>query len=59
VRVESRFIIYQNRLDTEVSLFAGKRLDILRRGGPGWQIARREVFLSQSVLMAKALTVFF
>jgi 3-phenylpropionate/cinnamic acid dioxygenase small subunit len=58
-RVDSRFVVYQNRLDTEVSLFAGQRRDVLRRGDDGWLLLRREVHLSQSVLLTKALTVFF
>ncbi len=59
VEVGSRFLIYQNRVETETYLFAGKRTDLLRRVGEGWQIARREITLDQSVLMAKNLTVFF
>jgi 3-phenylpropionate/cinnamic acid dioxygenase small subunit len=55
----SRFLIYQNRVERETALFAGKRLDVLRRTGGEWKIARREITLDQSVLLAKNLTVFF
>jgi len=59
VEVGSRFLIYQNRVETETYLFAGKRTDLLRRAGPCWQLARREIVLDQNVLLAKNLTVFF
>lgn len=57
--VKSRFLIYQNRVESETYLFVGKRIDRLRRAGGGWQIARREIVLDQNVLQAKNLTVFF
>ncbi|MVW69910.1 3-phenylpropionate/cinnamic acid dioxygenase subunit beta [Bordetella sp. 15P40C-2] len=59
VSVRSRFLVYQNRLQGEVSLFVGKRQDVLRRSGAGWKILSREIFLDQNVLLAKALTTFF
>jgi 3-phenylpropionate/cinnamic acid dioxygenase small subunit len=59
VDVGSRFIVYQNRVETETYLFAGKRNDMLRRDGDHWLLAKREILLDQSVLLAKNLTVFF
>lgn len=59
VKVSSRFLVYQNRLQTETNLFVGKRADILRRDDDGWKIAQRTIFLDQNVLLAKALTTFF
>lgn len=59
VLVSSRFLIYQNRVDHETALFAGKRLDSLRRIEGEWKLARREITLDQSVLLTKNLTVFF
>jgi hypothetical protein len=32
---------------------------VLRRGGDGWLIARRELLLEQNVLLAKNLSIFF
>jgi 3-phenylpropionate/cinnamic acid dioxygenase small subunit len=57
--VKSRFITYRNRLENETDFFVGKREDALRWVDSGWKIARRAVFLDQSVLMAKNLTIFF
>ncbi|HEX3864035.1 MAG TPA: 3-phenylpropionate/cinnamic acid dioxygenase subunit beta [Stellaceae bacterium] len=59
VEVGSRFIVYQNRVETETYLFAGRRNDLLRRDGSDWRLARREILLDQNVLLAKNLTVFF
>jgi len=57
--VKSRFIVYRNRMVDEESLFVGKRIDTLRREGNGWKIARREIYLDQSVMLSKNFTVFF
>lgn len=54
-----RFLVYRNRTETETDFFVGKRHDRLRRGEDGFQIAGRKIFLDQSVLLAKNLTVFF
>ena len=60
VKVKSRFLVYRNRLEDEVDLFVGKRMDTLRRDSEtGWKIAKRTVILDQNVLLAKNITVFF
>jgi 3-phenylpropionate/cinnamic acid dioxygenase small subunit len=57
--VRSNFIVYRNRLETEVDLWAGERFDLLRRDRAGFKIARRTVLLDQNVVLAKNLSVFF
>ena len=59
VTVRSRFLLYQNRVEYETYLFAGKRTDTLRRQDGRWLLARREILLDQSILLAKNLSVFF
>ncbi|HVC56697.1 MAG TPA: 3-phenylpropionate/cinnamic acid dioxygenase subunit beta, partial [Stellaceae bacterium] len=59
VSVRCRFLIYRNRVQTETDLLVGKREDLLRRAGAGWQIARRKIILDQNVLLSKNLTFFF
>lgn len=60
VKVRSRFIVYRNRVQDEVDLFAGKREDTLRRDSEtGWKIAKRLIILDQNVLLAKNITFFF
>jgi 3-phenylpropionate/cinnamic acid dioxygenase small subunit len=57
--VRSNFLIYRNRVETETDFLVGKREDTLKRVGGEWKIARRAIFLDQSVLLAKNLTFFF
>lgn len=59
VRVESSFIVYKNRVETETDIFAGRRKDVIRRVDGEWKLARREIILAQNVLLAKNLTVLF
>jgi 3-phenylpropionate/cinnamic acid dioxygenase small subunit len=59
VAVRCRFLVYRNRVETETDILVGKREDLLRRAGDGWQIARRKIVLDQNVLLSKNLTFFF
>jgi 3-phenylpropionate/cinnamic acid dioxygenase small subunit len=59
VSVRCRFLVYRNRVETETDILVGKREDLLRRAGTGWQIARRKILLDQNVLLSKNLTFFF
>ena len=59
VTVTSRFLVYQNRVEYETYTYVGRRIDTLRRAENDWQIARREIILDQSILLAKNLTIFF
>ena len=59
VTVNSRFIVYVNRRESEVRLFVGKRVDVLRVQGDGFLIRKRSIFLDQSKLLFKNLTTFF
>lgn len=58
--VQSAFLTYRNRGDTEVDVWVGRRDDVIRRVGPGvFQIARRTITLDQSTILSKNLSVFF
>jgi 3-phenylpropionate/cinnamic acid dioxygenase small subunit len=59
VATKCRFLIYRNRVETETDILVGKREDLLRRVGNGWQLARRKIILDQNVLLTKNLTFFF
>ncbi len=59
IDTQCRFLVYRNRTETETNFFVGKRHDRLRRGKDGFQLSVRKIFLDQSVLLAKNLTVFF
>jgi 3-phenylpropionate/cinnamic acid dioxygenase small subunit len=57
--VRSAFLVYRNRLEREENVFAGRRIDILRRAEGGLQVARRVILLDQNVLQAKNISTFF
>ena len=42
VTVQSRFLVYRNRLQDETDFFVGKREDVLRKVDGAWKIARRQ-----------------
>lgn len=58
VTASSRVLVYQNRIDDEVNFFVGKRKDVLVESEESWLLLHRTVHLDQSVMLAKALTVF-
>lgn len=59
--VQSNFLLYRSRLERQVDLFVGARIDRLRRDAEGrsWKIARRYVTLDQGTLLANNLSIFF
>ena len=59
LEVHSAFLVYRNRLEREENIFAGQRVDILRRTEDGLEVARRVILLDQNVLQAKNISTFF
>jgi 3-phenylpropionate/cinnamic acid dioxygenase small subunit len=58
--VHANFLIYRNRLESEVDFWVGERRDLLRRIEPrAWQIARRTITLDQNVVLSKNFSIFF
>ncbi len=58
--VKSNFICYRNRLQDEVDIWAGERIDLLRRDEEHeLHIAHRKILLDQNVVLSKNLSVFF
>ena len=59
--VECYYLLYRSRGEREVEIFAGARVDLLRRAAnaAGWEIARRRIILDQTVLLARNLSFFF
>ena len=58
VEVSCRFIVYRNRVADETDFLVGRRRDRLRKTADGWRVARRQLLLDQSVLLAKNLSIF-
>lgn len=57
--VESNFMLYRTRLNSEEDTWIGSRRDTLRRSSDSLQIAARTVFLEQTVLLSRNLSNFF
>ncbi|WP_295680522.1 aromatic-ring-hydroxylating dioxygenase subunit beta [Nevskia ramosa] len=59
--VACNFLLYRSRLERQVDLFIGARVDHLRphAGGSRWKIARRDLTLDQGTLIANNLSIFF
>ncbi len=59
VTAASNLLVYRSRLDTDEDWWVGRRIDRLRVVDGGWKLARREVYLDQTVLKSKNLSTFF
>ena len=59
VRARSAFLVYRSHLETDLEIYAGTRIDLLRRENGAWRIARREIHLDQGTILGKNLAIFF
>jgi len=57
--VRSNFLLYRTRLKSEELSWIGSRKDVLRRNRDSFLIAKRHIFLEQTVLLSQNLTNFF
>ncbi|HTK65462.1 MAG TPA: aromatic-ring-hydroxylating dioxygenase subunit beta [Pseudonocardia sp.] len=59
--VSSVFIVYRNRLERQVDIFAGERQDTLRRtdSNMGFELAKRTILIDQSTILSNNLSFFF
>jgi 3-phenylpropionate/cinnamic acid dioxygenase small subunit len=61
LNVSSSFLLYRNRLERQVDIFAGDRNDALIRadGAPGFTILSRTIHIDQSTILSNNLSIFF
>ena len=57
--VELAFILYRSRLDTEESMWVGRRVDTLRRVGGDLKLCGREIYLDQTLIRATNMSTLF
>jgi 3-phenylpropionate/cinnamic acid dioxygenase small subunit len=58
-KAKTRFLVYRNRLQSDVDLLVGKRVDdLVADADAGWKVLSRTVYLDQTVLLANNLTTF-
>ena len=58
-RVDSVFNLQRSRLQNQRDRFTGRREDVLRRKGAGFELLQRRVILNDTVLRSPNLSVFF
>jgi len=60
-KIVSAFLVYRNRAEDQTDLFAGERIDLLRRvrSDAGFELYGRTILLDQSMLMANNISFFF
>ncbi len=59
VTVEAAFHLYRSRLNTEETSWFGRREDVLRRAEGGFRLARRHIFLDQTVILSTNMSTIF
>lgn len=59
ISTECAFHLYRSRLNTEENSFVGRREDALRREGDVLKIARRHIFLDQTLIRATNMSTLF
>jgi biphenyl 2,3-dioxygenase beta subunit len=59
LKVHSNFQLYRTRLNSEEDSWLGRREDVLRRGENGFQLARRHIFLEQTVILSQNMSSLF
>ena len=56
--VESNFLVYRTRLNSEEDTWIGRRRDQLRRVDESFKVADRKIFLEQTVILSRNLSNF-
>lgn len=59
IDVEVAFILYRSRLNTEETMWVGRRADRLRRVGRELKLSAREIFLDQTLIRATNMSTLF
>jgi biphenyl 2,3-dioxygenase beta subunit len=59
ITIDACFHVYRTRLNSEVDSWVGRRTDVLRRVGRSFKLAKRHIFLDQTVIMSKNMSTIF
>jgi 3-phenylpropionate/cinnamic acid dioxygenase small subunit len=59
ITVEAGFHLYRTRLESDVDSWVGRRVDVLRRTGEGFLLARRHLYLDQTVIQSTNMSTIF
>jgi 3-phenylpropionate/cinnamic acid dioxygenase small subunit len=59
ITLDLAFHLYRTRLNSDVDSWIGRREDVLRRSGDSFLIARRHIFLDQTVIQSTNMSTIF
>jgi biphenyl 2,3-dioxygenase beta subunit len=59
ISVASNFMLYRTRLDSEEDSWIGRREDLLRRENGALRLARRHIYLDQTVILSQNMSNLF
>jgi biphenyl 2,3-dioxygenase beta subunit len=59
ITLEAAFHLFRSRLNSEEDSWFGRRVDMLRRAGESFRLARRHLFLDQTVILAANMSTIF
>ncbi|MBL8552899.1 MAG: aromatic-ring-hydroxylating dioxygenase subunit beta [Phenylobacterium sp.] len=59
ITVEACFHVYRTRLERDVDQWVGRRVDVVRRGGGGFLLVKRHLFLDQTVIQSTNMSTIF
>jgi 3-phenylpropionate/cinnamic acid dioxygenase small subunit len=59
ITLEAAFHLHRSRLNSEEDHWVGRRVDVLRRAGDSFHLARRHLFLDQTVILAANMSTIF
>ncbi|HTO56986.1 MAG TPA: 3-phenylpropionate/cinnamic acid dioxygenase subunit beta [Pseudomonadales bacterium] len=59
ITVASNFMLYRTRLNSEEDSWIGRREDVLRRENGALKLARRSIYLDQTVILAQNMSNLF
>ena len=59
VTLDACFHVYRTRLNTDTDNWVGRRTDVLRRSGTSFRLAKRHIFLDQTVIVSKNMSTIF
>ena len=59
VTTESNFCLYRTRLNSDVDVWTGRRVDGVRRAGESFLLTKRHLFIDQTVIQANNMSTIF
>ena len=59
ITLDACFHLYRTRLNSETDSWIGRRIDVVRRTAAGFRLAKRHLFLDQTVILSKNMSTLF